>query len=479
MQADFRKLALLVLVCGVILRISLAVVNRAANDDHVSVAKVIAFENRIPEPDELMQAYHPKLYHGTAALLIKLGPRHWPLLPLIVSQLVSCVAGIWTLLLAYRFFMKEIEASDKVRFITFSLLALNPALIGINGQATNDSFVILFGSLAFYFGWHFFQSQRTGDFCWMSVFSILAALSKLNGVIIFIAIVAVFGIALCRTTERNLIPRGKMAIYGLIFLASYLVLVPTLGPYGEEYRLHGTPLRNNAFYKSEGRLPFTLPNDSKPGETSIVRALFTFPLINLVKTPIIPVMENGHPENPTSLWGELYGRTHFVHYDAWPASWRVPKDRFPWAPNVVQGIGRVILILALLPTVLMLMGLLKSCFSAARRVVSARLSDGRLTEWFLVIFTIGYILFIVALRIQFKDFGAMKAIYIFPGLIGFFVFFQRDCERFYAWCSGNKVWRRSADGVFAGLIILYVVDITIIIGQLSYNWVFFHLLRGV
>jgi hypothetical protein len=347
-------------------------------------------------------------------------------------------------------------------------LALNPALIGINGQATNDSFAILFSSLAFYFGWHFFQSQRTGDFCWMSVFSILAALSKVNGLIIFIAIVAVFGIALCRTGDRHLLmSRRTMAIYGLIFVASYLVLVSTLGPYGEHYRLYGTPLPNNAFYKSEGGLPFTLPSDSKPGETSVARALFTFPLSEMIKTPVLPINEGGHPQSPTSLWGELYARTHFVHYDAWPRSWQLPTRRLLWITSLTLDLGRGIFLIALLPTLLMLSGLLRNVFLSARAFISARLSDRPLSEWFLSVSAVGYILFMVALRLQFKDFGTMKAIYIFPGLFCFLLLFAGECERFFAWCDNKRILRRSVSGIFAVLFVFYVAEIAILVGQLG------------
>src|SRR5262249_50244389 len=147
---------------------------------------------------------------------------------------------IFTLFLAYRFLMKELEVSEKVRFIAFSLLALNPVLIGINAQATNDSFVILFGSLAFYFGGRFFQNTQIVDFCWMSVSAVLAGLSKGNGLVIFFAIMAVFAIAFYRTGSTYFRRHGVTARYGLIFLVSYLALVPALGPYWNSYRQYGS-----------------------------------------------------------------------------------------------------------------------------------------------------------------------------------------------------------------------------------------------
>src|SRR6185503_15883563 len=54
------------------LRIALALVNDEANDDHLSVVRVMAYESRIPEKDEFKEAFQPKLYHGTIAALFRI-----------------------------------------------------------------------------------------------------------------------------------------------------------------------------------------------------------------------------------------------------------------------------------------------------------------------------------------------------------------------------------------------------------------------
>jgi len=54
------------------LRIALALVNDEANNDHLSVIRVMAYENRIPEKDEFKEAFQPKLYHGTVAALFRI-----------------------------------------------------------------------------------------------------------------------------------------------------------------------------------------------------------------------------------------------------------------------------------------------------------------------------------------------------------------------------------------------------------------------
>jgi hypothetical protein len=463
MEVNFRKAALWVLACGVILRVALALVNDEANDDHMSVIRIIAYENRMPEKHEGKEAFQPKLYHATVAALFKIVRPQSKRAQMILGQLVSCAAGILTLVLAYRFFMGEVEVSEKVRFISFAMLALNPPLIGINAQATNDSFVILFVSLAFYFAWLFFQSQRTRDFCWMSTFAILAGLSKGNGLVIFIAVLAVFAMAVYWARDSDDLRRSTAALYAFIFLLSYSALVPTLGPYWTHYRQYGSAFAIN-------QEPDPLP------VSSLAESLVTFRLGDLLKNPVIKKQsDNIHPLTQTSLGSELYGRTHFVHFDSWPPSWQLPNWRSTkereWVSSVILNDGRLIFLCALLPTMLMLTGLLRSLISAARMLVAAQASKLRLTDWLLVFTTVGYILFIVAVRLRFRDFGAIKAIYIFPGLLGFLTLFARECERFYRRCEQSRILRLSADTIIMSLLFLYVLDITALIGQLSFSLV--------
>src|SRR5215831_13859456 len=281
MQLSFKKAALWVFVCGVILRVALALVNDQANDTHTNVIRIMAYENRIPENHEDREAFQPKLYHATVAALLKIMRPQSGRIETIVAQMVSCTAGIFTLLLAYRFFMSEVEFSEKVRFISFSLLALNPVLIGINAQATNDSFAILFGSLAFYFAWHFFQNTRTVDFCWMLGSVVLAGLSKGNGFVIFIAILATFAIAFWRIGNVRYPSRSVTALYGFILFVSYLTLVPTLGPYWKNYHEYGSPFVTNA----DPSLVLARKEIFQPGPTSIMDALFTFRFGDMLRNP--------------------------------------------------------------------------------------------------------------------------------------------------------------------------------------------------
>jgi hypothetical protein len=458
---NFRKAALWVLTLGIILRIAFAIVNLGSNDDQMSVIKVMAYENRTPETHELHQAYHPKLYHGTVAALYRLLRPQSPRVERILAQLVSVVAGILTLLLGHRFLMKEVEVSEKVRFNAFTFLALNPALIGINAQATNDSFVILFANLAFYFAWHFFQNRRGTDFCLMSGFAVLAGVTKGNGLVIFAVILAAFIIAVWSFSEGS---RWRAWVgYGVGFLAIYFALVPMLGPYWKHYRLYGSPFVTN----TDPRFPWV--QKFEPWSVSISEGLFTFRFVDMLRNPYRVNGRGGpYPFHQNSGWSQLYGRTHFVHFDQYPPGWTQPDGT--WLKTFVFNNGRLILLLALFPTVLLLTGLWTSLLSAARLLLGGRIFERPLTDWLLDLTAIGYLTFLVALFIKNREPGWFKAIYLFPGALAFLVLFARQCERFYAWCKEKKFVRFPADAILAVLLLLYVVDVTALIGKLGLSW---------
>jgi hypothetical protein len=148
--------------------------------------------------------------------------------------------------------------------------------------------------------------------------------------------------------------------------------------------------------------------------------------------------------------------------------WVVPAGT--WARPLVFDIGRLILLFALFPTALMLASLLRSLISAGQMLLAGRIYERRLTDWLLDFTTVGYVMFLVMLFLKYRDAEWFKAIYIFPGFLAFLVFFARECDRFYAWCKEKSIVRFSADTIFSTLLLLYVIDITALVGQLGVYW---------
>src|SRR5690349_6087654 len=130
------------LALGIVLRIVLALVNRDANDPHLPVVRILAYEHRIPAKTEAWEAFQPKLWHATVAGIWNALSVRSVDAQIVTAQLVSCTAGILTLVVLW-WFLRDRRESPAAKTIAFALVALSPGLVGINAQATNDSFVIL------------------------------------------------------------------------------------------------------------------------------------------------------------------------------------------------------------------------------------------------------------------------------------------------------------------------------------------------
>ena len=85
-----------------------------------------------------------------------------------IANLVNCAAAI-ALLLVARSWLRRSSLPTPTVLMTFGFLVLNPRLVGIGSQATNDMFVILFGTLSLLWGVGFFDAMSWRALFGMSV----------------------------------------------------------------------------------------------------------------------------------------------------------------------------------------------------------------------------------------------------------------------------------------------------------------------
>ena len=73
-RPDAKNASRVVLVVAVLLRLSLAVVNHEANDDHMQVIRIIRATGQLPLKPDCGECFQPKLFHATAAARDRLWP---------------------------------------------------------------------------------------------------------------------------------------------------------------------------------------------------------------------------------------------------------------------------------------------------------------------------------------------------------------------------------------------------------------------
>jgi hypothetical protein len=465
-SARWRRALAIPLTAGIALRIALALVNTQANDDHLAVVRFIVDKGRLPGIHDLWQGYQPKLYHLTVAALWKILPVSSSAVQIRAAQIVSCAAGIGTLLVVLQF-LRERTMSDRTRWITVAFVALNPALLGINAQATNDSFVILFVSIALWQGVRFFDRGDRGAFWGMTCATALAGISKAQGIVACGVICATFlGVIVLRHVSAPIVRRSAIGL-ALVFVTTFLAVAALLGPYRQTAQTTGSPLTVNIAPNPPP--PFVNQSYARPsctssrtcyrlGTSSIVSTYLTFRLDSLLAHPYT---KQGFPyfANRTSLWSRLYGSASSVHFDQWPPSW---ADQRSWVLDLI----RVALVLSLLPLTLLIVGMVRGALTLSR-VLRRRSVE---TRWGDILLYGTALTFVVAIAVyvyRYRDFANMKAIYVMPGLLAFAFLFSNECERLFRWLRDRRRQRAAVESALFALLVVYVVDATVLILHLA------------
>jgi hypothetical protein len=411
-------------VIGLLLRLALALFNREANDPHMQVVELILARDRLPNLFDCWSCYHPKAFHATVAWLFELLRPTGPDALLILAQLVNFAAAVLSLVVCVAF-VKALPCSDETRFWAIALFWLNPGLVGIQGQATNDAFVILFGSVTVFLVARFFRETLSPGrilvlACLVSLSTILAALSKASGLMIWVVTLIALGCRLLLLLHEPAprVRRLAMATAMLLVFGSFVATVPSLGQYLETYQLTGDPLSVNIMKTPPpGVLTPVISHDRKvlarPGVVSVSDGFFTFKLLEILRQPYITHYNDTLTGGRTSLWTQVYGRTHSIYFGQWPKSWQSTS-------GLVQWTARALLLLALLPTACVVLGAgraTQTALSALRR------RDVRTLLGHEHIVLLGYfggaIAALVQLNYFYRDYGCMKDVYMFPSILTF------------------------------------------------------------
>ena len=404
--SKFRFLYLTVFLLSLALRISLVMVNRDANDDHLEVTRMMLHTGSLPTGDQCWECFQPKLYHAALAVSFRLAGILDPDLQVLFANLVSFLAGALTLA-SMGCFLRGLPFPPSHLLLAFALVAFNPNFIGITAQATNDSLLILFSTLALLLFNSFLLGDTSTHFSLAILFTALAISTKSSGIIIFLAILLVLLLRSAFEPAR----RVHFAFLALVHVIAVLMLVVSnpLNQYIVNHRLFGTPLLLNMERRP---LPFFNKPTSyaNPGILSIKDGFLTFKYIQLMAHPRIEDSIEGNLQHRTSLWTQLYARAHSVNFDNWPPSWSTSSGSiFP--------LVRSIFLLALLPTGLVLLGAFLQIWRLMRAIWHRDLPTATGLQFGLhPLAMVGCIVFVAFYTLLYREFSVMKAIFLLPAL---------------------------------------------------------------
>jgi hypothetical protein len=229
----------------------------------------------------------------------------------------------------------------------------------------------------------------------------------------------------------------------------YLLVVPFCGQYIDRYQETGTFFPTNM--KAQP-LPSLWSHGfaERPGVISFRRTYLTFPLLDLLETPIVNTQNtDGYTVHRTSIWAQLYGQMNFAHFSQWPDTWVSATPLVIW-------LGRSILVLALIPTGIAFAGLLR----AVTREIRALWRKLPCTpmHWLFFLLLSGYSLFLFFYTWQIRDFATMKPIFIFPAILGMSYCFAFGLD--LAFQALRKAFlRRALHLALSALLLLFWIDI--------------------
>ncbi len=395
-----------VFLTALILRVLLGLVNREANDNHYEVVKLILEGRTGLTMADCHECFHPKLfYYLCAAMVHMLGLTTEPS-RIVAGQLLNAGAGMVTLGFVFMA-LKATQIPEKWQLWAFALIALNPRLIAINGQLSNDTFAILFATGAIFFTVRLLQTPSIGMSVLPQLLLSAAVMTKGTTWVVAIAMVIVFLVRALieESKERSRLFAGMYVVTAL----NALVSIQLAGYDFDHYDVYANMGRGQPLHVWEKTTV------GRPGVQSIVDGYLTFRIVSLLRDPQIT---NGIPieqQHRTSVWTQLYARANFAQFEQHPPSWLTTDS------NVLM-VARCSIVLGLLPLVFLLVGL--AC-GGLRSMLAWRSwgvpEQSNYASLFCSLVCFGYIAFIIKFTADYRDFAAVKLIYMLPGVLPFAV----------------------------------------------------------
>jgi Dolichyl-phosphate-mannose-protein mannosyltransferase len=433
------------------LRVSLSWVNREANDNHYEVIRLILEGRTGLTMLDCHECFHPKLFYSVCAFCFQLLSITDESSRIIAGQLLNSLAGMLTLVLVF-LTINSSAYPAKWRFWIFTLIAINPRFIAINGQLSNDSFAILFATSAIYFTMTLLKTPSYWSAIVTQGMLSLALMTKGTTWVVGIAMLIVLLIRAMKDESR------KTSIFFVVLYVitslNGLLSIQFAGYDFERYDVYANRGRGTPLYFWEKT------DVGRPGVQSIVDGYLTFRIVSLLRDPQITNGVSNEQSHRTSVWTQLYARANFAQYEQHPKSWRT-TDR-----NALS-VAKCSIVLGLLPLAFLWMGIA----SGFVRTVGAWRTWGirgfDYSRFFCSLLCAGYIAFIIKFTADYRDFAAIKLIYMLPGVLPFSLAMLDGAQKVAGPLARIRIVRHLLDGILGSVILLHALGIVLLVRQLA------------
>lgn len=442
MNGKQKNIILIAFLICLLPRVILTAINQTAGDDHIEPILLWLKNGVYPQASDCWECFQPPFYYGIVKMLSQIAGAQTENEIRIIYQWLNFIFSALTLVLVFIF---QFKANLSFRFnLVLSLFwGLNPKLIAISIQATNDISVIFFGMCFLFFLLKWITFRKLFHLAAMFVCVFLAGIIKGNGLVLFFIFLAaiIYLFAFHKNEMRQ----------NILLLVLGILIIPCIAVFGNYYRKYKT--HNNPFLTNMPVAPApawfgeTSEFTGRKGVTTVSESFFTFRFLSLISEPYnTNDLSEKYPAHRVSFFTQLYGQFSNAFFERSPPSWTIEN---PIAMNFVR--ANYLLQLPLL--LLFIAGIF---FSLKRLFISRNTSDFIHLASLLL-----YLVFTIRYAYTIRDFSTMKIIFLFPVLPSMLFVFQCGIEKLK-----NNFMQAAIFALISVSIILYVVNLAFFTGRL-------------
>ncbi|MBR9917120.1 hypothetical protein GYB29_05425 [bacterium] len=390
-----------ILALAFLLRVLLFVFNTDYNDDHVTPVLMWLESGVYPAVHDCWECFQPKGFYALVKFTAELFNLSSFSAVRFIFELYNTLLSLLVLFILFKVHI-SIKSKSIIVPLLFAFWALNPKLIAIGAQATNDMFIIAGGIVFTLLVNRFFVKKLTWSILMgTAVFVFLLAIGKGNGLVIAAVFLCLLIYQLFRRSSLNL----KMGSFVLMILLP--VLIAKFGGYYDKYLSYGDPFIINQDKASKPHWNQEDDFQGRMGVRTIKSAYFSFELESLIEEPYNINSGDEYPKHRESFFTQLYGQFSHILFERHPASW------ISFHPDMLNFARANYLVL--LPLLLIFIA---SIFSNLLHGIHSLIRNGRVNlSLFHALFSLTFIVFTLKYSMDYRDFSNMKVIFFFPALI--------------------------------------------------------------
>jgi hypothetical protein len=323
---------------------------------------------------------------------------------------MNFVFGLSCLLLIFIFQFKS-SLPFKWNLSLALFWGLNPKLIAISIQATNDIPLIALGMVFTLFLLKWIGNKSNVLFAFILLTVLLASILKGNGLVLFF----ILPVVLLFLFAAKQISFSALSLKTVLLLA-LIPAIAFLGGYYGKYKNYGNPFLTNLPVAPAPN--FFTPDTAqgfRKGVTTVWDSFFSFKIKSLVEQPYnVNDLSDNYPEHRTSFFSQLYGQFSNASFERAPPSWSVNDE-------TAMSFTRVNYLLQLPLFLLFLLGI----FAVLKQVVKERSPQ----EFIHLAMFFIYLAFVACYAYNIRDFANMKLIFLFPALLSMVCFLWKGADQ--------------------------------------------------